>query len=159
MYLLNRSPLRQQIKCCSLRETDLTDAPVPLVLVLFDVDLERAAVFPVTPTLTHTRRQTSISRLGSVAKLTLMITASSTLQPRLVFFHQQLDEWFGTDDTATSDSDRERVFDALWHAFLDGKSWKEAGVLWGRNETAETCWKCVHVCRRQLHTCLVIVVN
>ena len=137
MYLLDRSPLRQQRKCCSLRETELTDAPVPLLLVLFDVDLERAAVFPVTPTLSHTRRQTSISRLGGVAKLTVMITAASTFQLRLVLFHQQLD--VGTDDTATSDSDRERVFDALWHAFLDGKSWKEAGVLWGRNESAETC--------------------
>ena len=30
-----------------LSQADLTDAPVPLVPVLLDVDLERAAVFPV----------------------------------------------------------------------------------------------------------------
>ena len=143
--------------CLRLCQVNFAYLPVPFVLVVFDVNVERAAFFPVTPTLCHARRQTSLSRLG-VCHLTAMVPACATFQLRLVSFHQQVDASTEAVEAA-GDGDRERPRDVARHARLDAETATEADVLGDRNVLAERVRKHIHVRPQQWHARVDVTIN
>ena len=140
-----------------LCEVNFAYLPIPFVLVVFDVNVEGAAVFPVTPTLSHARRLTSLSRLG-LCHLTAMVPSCTTFQLRLVTFHQQVDA-FAEAIEMTGDSDRERPRDFARHALLDDESAGEAHVFRERNVLAVRLRKRIHVCTQQWHARFDVTIN
>jgi len=122
------------------------------------VNGERAAVVPETATLRHARREASNALDRRDVHLAAMVPTCTTLQLRLVSFHQQ-HEASAEAVEAAGDSDREGAVDAARHASLDDKSAMKANVFREWNEMAMRFRKHVHVCCGQLHTCFVVIVN
>ena len=143
---------------CELLEAYVTDLPVPLVLIVVDVNGERAAVVPETTTLRHARREASTTLGRRHSHLAGMMPTCTTLQLRLVSFHQQ-HEASAEAVEAAGDSDREGAVDVARYASLDDKSAKKTNVFREWNEMAMRFRKHVHVCCGQLHTCFVFRVN
>ena len=106
------------------------------------------AVFPVTETLRHARRQTPVVNATQCA---LVIEPGGMTGWRLLSSDHHCHVGVGAHETVTGDSDRERRLQLVWDVCLDDESVEPATVLRLRTPPAGERRERVHVTANDRH--------